>query len=229
MTLTLELSELRCARGGRALIEIRRKLLPSDYFIALNMLLFVGMCWAVYYDRLITYRGVGNLHEFFLYACAIILAIFVGWWYLRRLSFPTWLLFIVQIGILLHFAGAFFPIEGGRLYDAHPLGLRFDKYVHAFNAFAGAALTRHLMNETHSRSPLMSAIVVMVVLGAGSVVEIVEYLVSLTVVNHGVGSYDNNMQDLISNLVGALIFEAGHRFAPRPAYLAHQSATANAE
>lgn len=209
--------------------EIRRKLLPSDYFIVLNMTLFLGMCWAVYYDRLVAYRGVGNLHEFFLYACAIILAIFVVWWYLRRLPFPTWLLFIVQIGILMHFAGAFFPIEGGRLYDAHFLGLRFDKYVHGFNAFAGAALTRHLLKATHSRSPLMSVIVVMAVLGAGSVVEIVEYLVSLTVEHNGVGSYDNNMQDLISNLVGALVFEAGHRIMPRPAHLAPGGTAAAAE
>lgn len=138
------------------------------------------------------------------------------WWYLRRLPFPTWLLLIVQIGILMHFAGAFFPIDGGRLYDAHLLGLRYDKYVHSFNAFAGAALTRHLLRATHSRSPLMSVIVVMVVLGGGSVVEIVEYLVSLTVEHNGVGSYDNNMQDLIANLAGALLFEAGRRLLPIP-------------
>lgn len=192
----------------------RRSLLATDYFVVLNMFLFMLMCWAVYYDRLVAYRGVGNLHEFFLYACAIISTIFVIWWYLRRLPFPTWLLFIIQIGILMHFAGAFFPIEGGRMYDAIILGLRYDKYVHAFNAFAGAALVRHLFKKTDSRSPLMATVVVMVVLGAGAVVEIVEYLVSLTVKHNGVGSYDNNMQDLIANLFGALLFECGHQFLP---------------
>jgi hypothetical protein len=40
------------------------------------------------------------------------------------------------------------------------------------------------------------------VLGLGTLVEIVEYLVTLTVSVNGVGGYDNNMQDLISNLIG---------------------------
>lgn len=192
----------------------RRRLLSSDYFIILNVALFIIMCWFVYYDRLVSYRGVGNLHEFFLYACAIIVSILVGWWYLRRLPYPAWLLLIVQIGILLHFAGAFFPIEGGRLYDAHILGVRFDKYVHAFNAFAGAALARHLLKCTNSHSPLMAVLVVLVVLGGGAIVEIVEYLVSLTVEHNGVGTYDNNMQDLLSNLLGAILFEGGRLLAP---------------
>lgn len=35
-------------------------------------------------------------------------------------------------------------------------------------------------------------------------VEIVEYLVTLTVVNNGVGGYDNNTQDMIANLAGSI-------------------------
>ena len=48
--------------------------------------------------------------------------------------------------------------------------------------------------------------VLLVVLGLGAVVEIVEYLVMLTVPNAGVGGYDNNMQDLIGNLLGGTLF-----------------------
>lgn len=195
-------------------MTIRRKLLATDYFVGFNILLFIGMCWTVYYDRLVAYRGPGNIHEFFLYACAILLTILAVWWYLRRLPFPTWLLAAIQIGILMHFAGAFVPIEGGRLYDATVAGLRFDKYVHAFNSFAGAALMTHLLKATDSRSPLMSVIIILTVLGAGAVVEIVEYLVTITVKSNGVGPYDNNMQDLIANLIGALLFECIRHFPP---------------
>jgi hypothetical protein len=37
-------------------------------------------------------------------------------------------------------------------------------------------------------------------------VEIIEYLAFVAVPDAGVGGYANNMQDLISNLIGALLF-----------------------
>ncbi len=189
----------------------RSKVLEADYFAGFNTILFLIMCWTVYYDRLVEFRGKGNIHEFFLYACAILTTIIVIWYFLRKLSFPTWLLVFVEIGIFLHFAGGFVQIDHGRLYDAHMLGIRFDKYVHLFNSMAGAALTYHLLHKTGSTSPLLSILVILTVLGAGAIVEIIEYLVSLTVTTNGVGSYDNNMQDLIANLVGTLVLEAMRR------------------
>jgi hypothetical protein len=47
---------------------------------------------------------------------------------------------------------------------------------------------------------------VLVVLGLGAIIEIVEYIVVLTVPQNGVGGYDNNMQDLLANLAGASSF-----------------------
>ena len=49
---------------------------------------------------------------------------------------------------------------------------------------------------------------VVVILGAstvGTVIEIGEYLASLTLPAVWVGAYANNMQDLIANLLGALV------------------------
>lgn len=182
------------------------KIERSDYFVAFNTSLFLLMCYAVYYDRVAAYRGPANIHEFFLYAVAILMTIVTIWVFLRRLTYPVWLLGAIQLGILLHFAGAFFPIEGGRLYDAHFLTLRFDKYVHAINAFAGAALAGHLLPAMDGRWRLRLIVIVLATLGGGAIVEIVEYLVTLTLARNGVGNYDNNMQDLIANLVGALLF-----------------------
>ena len=48
--------------------------------------------------------------------------------------------------------------------------------------------------------------VVLVVLGLGGVIEIVEYIVVLTVPAKGVGGYDKNMQDLMANVLGATGF-----------------------
>ncbi|MFO1015246.1 MAG: hypothetical protein U1E50_15945 [Caulobacteraceae bacterium] len=175
----------------------------TDMFAAVNAALFCFMCGTVYYDRFVTYRGAGNLHEFFFYAAAILTAIGLGAYFLRRLHWPTWLLIVVQAGIIAHFCGAFIPIDGGRLYDAHILGVRYDKYVHAFNAFAGASIVAHLLSRDNAHLPAKPAVILLTVLGGGAIVEILEYLVTLTVKHSGVGDYDNNMQDLISNLVGA--------------------------
>jgi len=54
-------------------------------------------------------------------------------------------------------------------------------------------------------------VAVLTVLGLGTMVEIVEFIVTLTVKNNGVGAYNNNMLDLVSNFFGsttaALIYE----------------------
>jgi hypothetical protein len=181
----------------------------TDVFVGVNVILFTFMCSAVYYDRFMKYRGPGNLHEFFIYACGIILAVLAAWVFLRRVRWPSWLLVLAQIGILAHFAGAFFPIEGGRLYDAHILGMRYDKYVHGFNALTGAALLSHVFERRRARVPLRGFIILSATLGVGAVIEMLEYMVMITVPNSGVGNYDNNMQDLVSNFIGAAVFVFG--------------------
>lgn len=183
----------------------------ADIFAGANATLFALMCLFVYHDRFVQYRGPANVGEFFVYALAIFSVILVIWWFLRRLDYPAWLLILVEIGILAHFAGAFVPIDGGRLYDTSLLGVRYDKFVHGGNAFAGAALIDHVLGRLGARLPGRALVVVGLVMGAGAVVEILEYLVATTVpgARDGVGTYDNNMQDLVANAIGAALFSGG--------------------
>lgn len=185
------------------------KIRNTDVFAGINTVLFVVMCIAVYYDRFLRYRGLGNLHEFVIYAGVILSLIAIAWLYFRQFEFRNSLLVLVQFGILVHFAGAFVPLDGGRLYDAYVLGVRYDKYVHFFNAFVAAVVVSHVFDLVRAHLPFIRALaVLLVVLGLGALVEIVEYLVMLTVPDAGVGGYDNNMQDLIGNLLGGLLFVA---------------------
>lgn len=187
--------------------RILDKIRNVDVFAFLNALLFVFMCMVVYYDRFLQYRGRGNVHEFFIYALVILLVIGIAWRYLRRFTFKSWILVLVQCGILAHFAGAFVPIDGERLYDVHILGIRYDKYVHFLNAFAAAAVASHLFDVLKAHLPLIrNLVILLVVLGLGTMVEIMEYLVMLSVPDAGIGSYDNNMQDLVGNLAGGTFF-----------------------
>lgn len=190
-------------RATRFLMDIR----PLDVFALVNSALFLSMCFFVYYSRFIEYRGAANIHEFFIYAIAIFLGVLILWRYFRRYDFKVDLLLLVQIGILMHFAGAFVQVDGHRLYDEHLLGIRYDKYVHLINAFIASLLVRRLfLARGLSLAGINRLFVVLSVLGLGALVEIVEYLVVSTVDDSGVGGYDNNMQDLMANLLGTLLF-----------------------
>ncbi len=175
-----------------------------DLFAVTNILLFLWMCYAAYFDRFIHYRGKEYVWEFFVYGLAILLAILAAWKHFRHFVFPSWLLVFAQLGIMIHFAGGLAVFHESRLYDKIIFGIRYDKYVHVVNAaLAGAVVNFLYIEKTLQRDWVKDVKVILVVLGLGTLVEIIEYLVTLTVTTNGVGGYDNNMQDLISNLIGA--------------------------
>lgn len=192
------------------------KLRHLDRFALFNIALFLIMAGTVYYDRFIQYRGAGHLLEFYFYATFVIGMILVGWKSFRHIEFHWLLLLMIEIGIVMHFAGGMVFIDERRLYDHFILGIRYDKYVHFINAFVAAAATDTVFARygvrLHTLRPL---VVLLVVLGMGAVIEIVEYLVTLTVEQNGVGGYDNNMQDLISNLIGGFTYVVWRNLAPR--------------
>jgi len=182
-----------------------------DVFVAANTLFFAGMCAFRYLDRFLDYRGAGNLHEFFIYAAGILTAIGLLWWHFRKFPIPSWLLWCLQAGIVMHFAGGFIMVDGRRLYDTHLFGIsqecfRYDKLVHLANAFIAALLVGRLQPDRSRGEFVAASFVLLTVLGLGSVVEIIEYFVCATIPGNGVGSYDNNMQDLAANFLGGSLY-----------------------
>lgn len=189
---------------------------PIDLFFGVNVLLFLGLCVFRYYHRFIKFRGSENIHEFFIYATALMISIALLWRYFRHSDLPGLLLLLVQAGILLHFFGAFMIVDGHRLYDAFILGVRYDKYVHFTNAFVACVfLQRLFVTEKFPLTRLGFLIIVLSTLGLGALVEILEYWVVKTVPHNGVGDYDNNLQDLFSNLLGCLVFAGTRRLTKR--------------
>ncbi len=183
-----------------------RRLRNTDLFAVVNLALFLG--WCAFTERSLAagYGTVGSVREFLVYACSLIAVIGLSWFFLRRWPCDGRLLLLVEIGLLAHFAGAFVPVDGGRLYEVTLLGLSFDKPVHLLNAFAGAALIDHFLRAAGLRLAALPLVVVGLTIGAGSTVEIIEYLAFVAVPDAGVGGYANNMQDLVSNLIGAILF-----------------------
>lgn len=125
-------------------VEHRSGFTNIDVFAAANTGLFASMCAFRYFNRFVAYRGAGNLHEFFIYAVAIMAVIGLLWRHFRKVSVPSWLLWGLQAGIVMHFAGGFVTLDGRRLYDVYLFGLphqeyfRYDKLVHLVNAFIAA-------------------------------------------------------------------------------------------
>lgn len=180
-----------------------------DLFFAVNIAGFLALCVLRYHDRFVAYRGAGHLEEFLLYALVILTGILVLWRTFRLQDFSTLTLGLVEAGILMHFAGALVTVGEGRLYDVHLFGIRYDKYVHLANAFTVTMLVAWVLRLRGIRpDPINRLLVVLVVLGLGAIVEIVEYGVVLTIPGNGVGGYHNNMQDLVANLAGATGFVA---------------------
>lgn len=178
-----------------------------DIFILTNICFFIVLCFFRYYERFLHYRGSSNIGEFFVYATAIITLMLILWSYFRRFNFETSMLVLLEIGIMMHFAGAFIMIDGYRLYDAQILWIRYDKYVHFVNSFVVSILVRKIFIIQKIEINLFSQIFIfLIVLGLGAIVEIVEYGVTKTVAHNGVGDYDNNMQDLIGNCGGGMFY-----------------------
>jgi hypothetical protein len=187
-----------------------RRLKPIDLFAAANAAICVGLLVAL----LLAGRahGASALFEFAGYGLIIASLTTLSWRMFRAVRLPPWVLVFTQVGILAHFVAAFVPVHGARLYDAVVLGIGVDKYVHVFNAVAGCVLIDHLLPPSRGPMP-RGVVIVMMMMGAGAVVEMVEYLAYLTIPGNGVGGYDNNSRDLFANAAGGAIFVAADHAA----------------
>jgi hypothetical protein len=184
-----------------------------DIFALFNLILFSVLASSIYWDRFLNFKSRANLPEFIAYAVLLMAGMIVLWVGLRPLRISVPVLLAFQAGLFLHFAGGLSYPGGMRLYD-HPIGiyffdypLRFDKIVHFTNALIGCIVALEIARLLKFRLPrALIFTVLLVVVGVGALIEIVEYVVVKTIPHNGVGDYDNNMTDLLANLFGCLAF-----------------------
>jgi hypothetical protein len=184
-----------------------RHLKNLDVFVFLNLILFSVKGVLRSYPLFLAFYGADRVGEFSVYAVGLLAAMLGFWAVFRRYHFDVPLLVLAQVGILIHFAGAFVILDGRRLYDCFFWGMGYDKFVHFTNSFVVSILLRRLfVIQKIPRNAINRLFIVWIALGLGGLVEIVEYGVVLNYPRNGVGGYDNNMQDLIANLVGGLSY-----------------------
>lgn len=183
------------------------KIKSIDIFVVFNLFLFILMCIFVYYDRFVTYRGSENILEFYLYAVVTFLVIIFFWLYFRNYEYSMFALCIIEFGILINFAGGLIHIDGKRLYDMFFLKIRYDKFVHFINSIIACTIINRILAKLRYKiNKFEGLVIVLIVLGLGAIIEIIEYIVVRNIPEAGVGGYDNNMQDLIANFLGGLFY-----------------------
>lgn len=199
-----------------------RDVTAFDKFIAGNFLLWSAVILFGYRWRHL---------EFYVYVLLVLLqaAGMLGVWaLLRRVSLPAWLLVLLEVAILMHLAGGTLFVNGVRLYDCYltvalPIPpwfsqmLRYDKLLHGYFAAIGLTGLRWLwprLELGRASAPFSLFLMLLIVMGVCSLVEVAEYIGTKVVSLPEVGGYDNNLQDLLANLVGAVGGAAAAAVAP---------------
>lgn len=148
--------------------------------------------------------AVENTAVYYYVPFTIVLIVLIGLLHrsARFTEVTLWMLVAIAIGNL---AGGVLLVSGAPLYELDLIGsIRYDKVYHAV-ASGIAVWASFDALETwvgERRSALLVAAFLMAV-GAGALVEVIEYIGSLIRENTIVGDYSNNAQDLIANTVGA--------------------------
>ena len=135
-----------------------------------------------------------------------------------RVRFSTEVLILLSISGFAHMAGGNVVINNALLYESTLFGfLGYDHLLHVVGMGAGGlAVWEATARMFRSFGGWPAAILTF--LGAhaiGTVIEIGEYLSYLIIEGVRVGDYANNMQDLIANMVGALLAAWWASRAPR--------------
>ena len=163
------------------------------------------------------YIAIANF-EFMIYIGVVIFFMGLIFFTRNKVDYAMPVLWGLTIWALLHMSGGTFMIGEVRLYDfifipivGEPYNvLRFDQLIHAFGFGATTLVAYHLMKPhlldgTARGKGSLLLVLALAGMGAGSVNEIVEFLITVVNETSGVGGYINNSVDLIANATGATI------------------------
>lgn len=134
-----------------------------------------------------------------------------------RVRFSTPVLALLSVSGFCHMAGGNLVFGDTFLYEQSWGGIGYDHLVHVIGlGAAGLAVWEATSWMLRAGGGKEAALVAFLGANAmGAVIEIGEYLATLVISVARVGDYANNMQDLIANLVGALLAAGWASRGPR--------------
>lgn len=162
--------------------------------------------------------------EFILYEIEMIILLSLLVFMDKRVQFSKLVLWLMTFWGFWHLAGGIIPIPESiaDMNDASPEDAtqvlynmrllpylpRYDQMIHAYGfgsctLLAREALSAHLGKKLPINWPIGAALV-LIALGLGTINEIIEFAVQLSLPETNVGGYINTGWDMVSNTVGAV-------------------------
>lgn len=149
-------------------------------------------------------------YEYIYYNLFMILCFFALLFFYEKIHLKMPMLIGLIAMSFLHLAGGNLELKGLKLYQTAWLMIPYDKIVHVFGAFVITLIAYNFIHESlvakdKKKSLLVGFIVLMIGVGLGAFVEMVEFLATVLFQSTIVGDYFNNAADLVANFSGALI------------------------
>ncbi len=153
--------------------------------------------------------------EFIYYLILILVMISLVFYSMKKIKYTYGLLWWLTLWGSMHFAGGGISLKGQRLYDLILIPItndifRYDQLVHIIG-FGAATLLMYQVIQASLKHPIenwlnVGLVVMMAGLGVGAINEIIEFIASLLLPNSNSGGYLNTSLDLVSDLIGGLLF-----------------------
>ena len=155
-------------------------------------------------------------YEFVIYVGIIIFILCLIAASINKVEYTLATLIGLTVWSALHLAGGGILIGEGRLYDIILIPLsetypvwRYDQLVHIWgfgtSTLVAFCLLTGSIKKPASHPVALGIVLVMAGLGLGALNEILEFLVSISVPESGVGGYINTSLDLCADLIGAIL------------------------
>ena len=147
--------------------------------------------------------------EYFYYNLMMLALFFIILFFYKRLNINFYsLLGLIIIGFL-HLLGGGLVLSGTVLYKLIIFGISYDKFIHFFSnlilAFVVFDIIVSFIKKTRMYRGKILLFVFFITIGISSFVEIIEFIASVLFDNTIIGSYKNNVGDLIINALGTLV------------------------
>lgn len=176
---------------------------------------YLILVFTVVYLAAFTYNGVihGNI-EFLYYTFLLGILIYLVIYLHHQLHLGFFILFNLSVLGFLHLLGGNYYLANGiRLYDISiiPFIFYYDNFIHSYAAFIGtlalySLFINFLGTQIKKRFPIIALLLVLMALGMGSIVEVVEFFAVVVFgATERVGDYYNNALDLLFNTIGSLL------------------------
>jgi uncharacterized membrane protein YjdF len=180
-----------------------------DDRIKLKSMLYFTLSYLMFFTVISVYK---MNYEFLYYTIIMSTLIVMIILYHRKLHLTTGIWGGLTFVGAMHVMGGNIWLNGTRLYEIWFIQgfLRYDHVVHFIAVFIATLIAYnllypHLKKELESNKFLLSLILILIALGLGAVIELLELFASVFLnAADQVGDYLNNALDIVSNTVGAV-------------------------